>query len=295
MADASTIAALTKEYLIDISSSADLVSTDLRDKCRKIVAPGDDNFRILNVYADNASSATFAEYESFPTPGYTSSAKGYIPYSTGYAVTRYSLTGHAIDNAKGGNMEPMELEGQSAIKKHYGYKESLAITAAEAAIAKTGTYAGLTRATVNWNSYVEAIGTEAVADFDLAYDTLAAAPIGCDTSNLMIFSTIGVARKYINKGVGVAYNEHNYVPGQAAQLNKMAQMPQYGSSQWEIVRGMSTDTVLILDPALMVLVEKRPVTISDPIRQDDTYVFDITSCDIYAYLNPRFAAKFTSV
>jgi hypothetical protein len=295
MGTAASTAEAVRELVNNFITTADSAETPLRDMCQKVTATADDNFRWIMKYLENASSTTFSESEAFPAPGSTSTAQAYLPYSAGYCVTRYSITGHAIDNAMNGNFNPLIIEAESAKMKHLAYKESLLATGFEAAIDSSGNYAGLVRSTVKTASYEASVGTEAISDLDTMFDTLAAAPISCPTSQLVLLSGVAAARKYINKGLGVAYNEFNHTPGAVPQLNKMAQLPQYGDSVWKIINTLTSSTLLAVMPSLMYCVEKRPITVEPLVRVDDTWVGDITSSEIPVYLNPRWAGKLTDI
>ncbi|MCP4677720.1 MAG: phage major capsid protein [Deltaproteobacteria bacterium] len=271
----------------------DQVKTPLRNFLPIVPSLSGNSYDWKVHYGGNTSSTTYSEGDAVSAAGNETYADATLASSSGYARTMVQFTGHAVDAMKGGYFQGIENELRYAIQKHLKYKEGLAITALEAALDSSGSYAGLTRATYKMET-TEAAGTPTLAELITMWTTLTDDAIAMDMSQAWLLMPPDTIDLYNAVATGIAYFEFPSVVNGVVDAGKLQRMPSYNGRPIHQIVGLTSAITLCFSPETGVkLVTFREPQIEQMGKNDDSTVFSITSSEILVVENPKMAGKIT--
>lgn len=296
-ADLTTVANAIKTYVRGkVSLTKDANTTDFMSMYTPQNSVGDTAYRFNVNYSANASTETFSEGDARGAIGRELVARGSLDYSTGYRRTSWGMTGHAKDALGTDNWyDAMKLEADEAVAKHMATQDAALISTAEAAIAATGSYAGLLRSTYKLAStVVTAGGALALSDMSSAWTTLRAAPISAPlmSGNYRIVGDAVVMQEYGDVAVATTNLPLNTVNSDSAiDPGKFKFDHYYNKIPMKTVNGVTAGTMLWLDLSKSGIIQHRAPTVVDINLNEDAEAFEISSCYIWYTVDPRRCAK----
>lgn len=291
-----TAAAAIDTHVTGVFETIDFQGTPLTDTIPNdgVSAAGQNSVDWVVHYDGNTSSTTFAEGDAASAAGNESYGTAVISHNDFYARTVVQITGHMMEQCKGGSFDAVTKELEGGVKAHDHYVEGLTVTALEAAIDSAGSYAGLLRATYNMASYEAAVATLALSDLQLADETMRKVEIVADMSKFVMMSTIDMINEYgdVATGTGAAL-PWNTTDGSNLDAGKLRYKAMYNSVPWVEVPTLTATTILGFDTTYVQKRVVRPRRIDLKASSDDSMTYHITSCEVPYITNPKFAYKLT--
>jgi len=249
-------------------------------------SPGGDSRDWKVKSAGNTSGTSFTEGQAPSAAGYVTVADATVAYTKYRAMAQ--VTGHLRDAIKNGYYDAVSAEMEGGNNELQVTVESALVTLFEAAADDAGSYAGLTRATYNLDSYEAAVGTLALADLQLLQETMMKQPRATPMNDFALYSTIDMFNEYMDVGGGVAYFEFNTGGGASGgdlnagkvravlDENGGGRAGAFGQIPWYIIPTMTATTIIGCRPSKIEIIEDRPVTIDLMGKNDDSDTYSFT-------------------